>query len=199
MLHNAEQKMGGGRKFCLFGVACCRRHWSALLPESQQLLVEYEQLLDQGLDQPELHRECSSLCHRANEAVGRVASGDTRIAKKLRVAAAKAVCYTVIGCPWGYGYFQELDRGETPHQVSLLRDIFGNPFRPVPFDPAWRTDVVQAIAQEMYEACAFTLLPILADALEDVGCRNADILAHLRGPGGHTRGCWVIDHLLGKS
>jgi hypothetical protein len=41
-------------------------------------------------------------------------------------------------------------------------------------------------------------LAILADALEDAGADNVDLLAHLRGPGPHVRGCWCVDLLLGK-
>jgi hypothetical protein len=41
-------------------------------------------------------------------------------------------------------------------------------------------------------------LAVLADALEEVGCEDEQILAHLRGPGPHSRGCWVVDMLLGK-
>jgi hypothetical protein len=41
-------------------------------------------------------------------------------------------------------------------------------------------------------------LGILADAIEEAGCADAEILAHLRGPGPHTRGCHVLDLLLGK-
>jgi len=41
-------------------------------------------------------------------------------------------------------------------------------------------------------------LPVLADALEEAGCTDQTILDHLRGPGPHGRGCWVIDLLLGK-
>jgi hypothetical protein len=40
---------------------------------------------------------------------------------------------------------------------------------------------------------------VLADALEDAGCTNSDILYHLRCPGPHVRGCWALDLLLGKS
>ena len=54
------------------------------------------------------------------------------------------------------------------------------------------------LAQGIYEERAFDRLPILADALEDAGCDNADILSHCRGPGPHARGCWVVDLLLGK-
>ena len=46
---------------------------------------------------------------------------------------------------------------------------------------------------------AFERLPILADALEDAGCSNADILNHLRSDGPHMRGCWPVDLILGKS
>ena len=37
------------------------------------------------------------------------------------------------------------------------------------------------------------------EALENAGCDQADLLAHLRGPGPHVRGCWAVDLLLGKA
>jgi hypothetical protein len=83
-------------------------------------------------------------------------------------------------------------------QANLLRDIFGDPFRPVAFDPAWRSEAAVALARAAYEAGNFTLLPILADALEEAGCDHPDVLAHCRGPGPHVRGCWVVDGVLGK-
>jgi hypothetical protein len=82
---------------------------------------------------------------------------------------------------------------------NLLRDIFGNPFRPVTFDPAWRTADTSGIAARMYESRDFSAMPILADALEEAGCTNPDILLHAREPGVHVRGCWVVDLVLGKS
>ena len=87
---------------------------------------------------------------------------------------------------------------EARTQVGLLRCIFGNPFRPVAVDPAWRTTTVVQLAQGVYNDRAFDWLAILADALEEAGCTNADILGHLRGPGPHVRGCWVVDLVLGK-
>ncbi|HEY7425078.1 MAG TPA: hypothetical protein VH682_12680 [Gemmataceae bacterium] len=51
----------------------------------------------------------------------------------------------------------------------------------------------------MYDSRDFTGLPILADALEEAGCTNQDILDHCRSGGEHVRGCWVVDALLGKS
>jgi hypothetical protein len=44
-----------------------------------------------------------------------------------------------------------------------------------------------------------TGLAVLADALEEGGCSNAEILSHLRGPGPHVRGCWAVDAILGKT
>jgi hypothetical protein len=83
--------------------------------------------------------------------------------------------------------------------AGLLRDIFGNPFRPVAFDPAWRTPDVVALATEIHERQSFDRMPSLADALEGSGCRDADVLSHCRIPSGHVRGYWVIDAILGMA
>ncbi|VTR91873.1 Uncharacterized protein (Fragment) OS=uncultured bacterium PE=4 SV=1 [Gemmata massiliana] len=82
--------------------------------------------------------------------------------------------------------------------VAVLRDIFGNPFRPVTFSPSWRTSTAVTLAAQMYESRDFSAMPILADALQDAGCDSADVLDHCRGPGPHVRGCWVVDLVLGK-
>lgn len=82
---------------------------------------------------------------------------------------------------------------------KMFRDVFVNPFRPVPFNAAWTTQTVSNLAQTIYEEHAFDRLPILADALEEGGCTDADFLAHCRGDGIHVRGCWVVDLILGKS
>ena len=85
--------------------------------------------------------------------------------------------------------------------AALLREIFGNPFRMPSVNAswlAWNDGTIPKIAQAIYDERAFDRLPILADALEDAGCDNADILNHCRQPGEHVRGCWVVDLLLGK-
>jgi hypothetical protein len=87
-------------------------------------------------------------------------------------------------------------------QCDLLRDVLGNPFRLARINQAcltWNDGTIPKLAQGIYDDRAFDRLPILADALEDAGCDNADILAHCRGPGPHVRGCWVVDLILGKS
>jgi len=87
---------------------------------------------------------------------------------------------------------------EAPLLAGILRDVAGNPFRPATINPIWQTGNATALAQSIYEDRAFDRLPILADALEDAGCTNADVLNHCRGGGEHVRGCWVVDLVLGK-
>ena len=87
-------------------------------------------------------------------------------------------------------------------QSKLLRDIFG-PFAEKPIiEPSWLSwgdGAVKKIAQKIYDDRTFNdEMPILADALEDAGCANKEILGHCRGPGPHVRGCWVLDLLLQK-
>lgn len=81
----------------------------------------------------------------------------------------------------------------------LLHDIFGPlPFHDITCDPAWLTDTVRTLACGIYEQKAFERMPILADALQDAGCENEDILNHCRDTAcEHVRGCWVLDLLLG--
>jgi biotin carboxyl carrier protein len=82
---------------------------------------------------------------------------------------------------------------------GLVREVFGNPFHPVTVDPAWLTSDVLALASQIYGSCDFSAMPILADALQDAGCDNDDILNHCRDPKQtHIRGCWVVDLVLGK-
>ncbi len=104
----------------------------------------------------------------------------------------KAVKYSA--SIWGWGTSAHVP---LPH-FDLLRDIFGNPFRPITFAPDWRTDTAVALARGMYESRDFGAMPILADALQDAGCDNEDVLNHCRGGGPHVRGCWVVDLVLGK-
>ena len=87
-------------------------------------------------------------------------------------------------------------------QCRAVRDIYPNPFRQPPrLDAsclAWNSGTVSKLATAIYDERAFGRMPILADALEDAGCADADILGHCRGGGEHVRGCWVVDLLLGK-
>lgn len=96
------------------------------------------------------------------------------------------------------------------YQEAILRDVFGPlPSGEIRLAPAWLTwndGTIRKLAQAVY---AERLLPegqldkarlaILADALEEAGCTDPDLLGHLRGPGPHVRGCWAVDLLHGKA
>ena len=83
------------------------------------------------------------------------------------------------------------------HDVRLVREVYGNPYRRVPFEPEWRTDTVLSLARDMYDRREFSAMPILADALQDAGCNSPDILDHCRDANQlHARGCWVLDLVL---
>jgi hypothetical protein len=72
-------------------------------------------------------------------------------------------------------------------------------YQPQIIDSSWLTTTVVSLAQQMYESRDFSLMPILADALQDAGCENTAILDHCRDPKGvHVRGCFVVDLVLGK-
>jgi hypothetical protein len=84
-----------------------------------------------------------------------------------------------------------------------LRDLVGNPFRPLPpLDPAvlaHNGGAARRLAESIYTARRFEDLPILADLLEEAGLTDAALLGHLRGPGPHALGCHALDAELGKS
>lgn len=85
--------------------------------------------------------------------------------------------------------------------AGFLRDIFGDPAHPLVIDPAclfWNDGTVPKLAQAIYDSNDFTDLPILADALEESGCGDENILRHCRQAGEHVRGCFVVDLCLGK-
>jgi hypothetical protein len=104
-----------------------------------------------------------------------------------------------------YGDDPDAEQLERITQARLLRDIFGNPFRPVQVKRSWLTSTVQNLAAVAYEERNLpsgeldaARVAVLADALEDAGCTDGQVLDHLRGPGPHVRGCWAIDLVLAR-
>jgi len=84
-------------------------------------------------------------------------------------------------------------------QCDLLRDLFGNPFKPVQVPGKWlRTTGQQAVevARVIYDDRTFDELGILADALADADCPCEELIRHCRQTAPHGRGCWVVDLLL---
>jgi hypothetical protein len=204
----------GRRKLRLFACACCRQVWDLIQDEDARRLVELaEGWADGTLDQGELDRtrgaaeaayQRASLASRgcgsmelprrlaaALQAVLNIVKPECRESARVGSGLARCAVGGMSGNPvW--------DAHEAA-QLAVLRDIFGNPFRPVVADPSWLTSTVVSLAEGIYADRAFDRLPILADALQDAGCDGAEVLDHCRGLGPHVRGCWVIDLLLGKS
>jgi hypothetical protein len=116
----------------------------------------------------------------------------------MAVHGKTATYFVAAGCQTAAGYLAT-GEWEERRQVALVHEIFGNPFRPVALDPLWLTTDVLALARGIYDERAFDRMPILADALQDAGCDNDDVLRHCRdAKQTHVRGCWALDLLLNK-
>lgn len=115
------------------------------------------------------------------------------------------LCYIAAGMAAGAASTKGISRKESRRQrehrqqASLLREIFGDPFRPVVINSAWLTPGVIELAQTIYDEQAFERMHELADTLEKADCDNADLLNHCRSGGEHVRGCWIVDLVLGKA
>jgi hypothetical protein len=193
------------RKSRLFACACCRRIWNQLSDPALSTAVEVsERFADQDVGLPQL-QAAARKAHRVEEVRRRAARNGTEseLCGYSAAAAASAVALKgielVLGAARSAWNVMLVTGLEHRVQADLVRDIFGNPFRPVAFAPEWRTDTAVTLARQMYEAREFSAMPILADALQDAGCEDASILEHCRGPGPHVRGCWVVDLVLGKA
>jgi hypothetical protein len=199
LLQFLEKKVSD-RKFRLFGVACCHRIWHLLTDErSRECVAVAECYADGKASRSEV------------EAVSRNAIGVTSHCLGRTAAAGEAAAGVTFGED-GYGgayhasfvaydafYAVGQDTAEYLAQCRLLREVVGNPFRPLAVKSSWLTSDVIALADGIYKERAFDRMPILADALQDAGCGNAEVLDHCRGPGPHVRGCHVLDLILGKS
>jgi hypothetical protein len=197
------------RQMRLFAVACCRRVWHFIADERARRAVEVAELYADDLATEEAIEE-------AQKATASVRQRGGIAAKWAAVAWAPTGARMVVDAaghtaafPPGRDYDPLKRQAESDEQCKLLRDIFGDPFRSVTITPAvlaWNDAIIIRLAQATYEERhlpAGTLdngrLAVLADALEEAGCTDADILDHLRGPGPHVRGCWAVDLCLGKS
>jgi hypothetical protein len=190
------------RKHRLFCVACCRR--VAAHRHDCDALVVAERYADGG--------ERGETLAQARQRIGSAGGaplglGQTAEAVCVAHAVAEACAPDALLRPglvldWLVDCFHPCSVDFVQRCVGqrrLLRDIFGNPFRPVAFNPDWRTDTAMTLARGMYESRDFSAMPILADTLQDAGCDNDDILNHCRDEKQvHVRGCWVVDLVLGK-
>ena len=183
----------GPRRGRLFGVACCRLLGCWPYPEVTQALDAAEAFADTGKSRAALRRGRQAVDAARGAVVGTHAFWQLFV---VQVVASENATHGILPGRDGWPTFAGTVGEELRRMYPLFADI-----APVgrDFDPAWRTAAVLAIAAACYAARAFDRLPVLADALEDAGCDAPELLAHLRGPGPHARGCWVLDVVLGKA
>lgn len=191
------------RKQRLFALGCCQRVASKLTHRlSQQALVLMERCAEGLSSDEDLRGIIRGLTDEYN---ARLSSAE-RDWNAVDSADLDAAYSLVIGTfPIGAAYNAlrtAADQAkERVAQRHLIHCVFGNPFHPVTIDSSWLTwndGTVPKLAQTIYDERAFENLPILADALEDAGCTNKDILDHCRAIGPHARGCWVVDLILAR-
>ncbi len=201
----------------LFAVACCRRWLTEMHEAESRRAVEVAECYADGLA---ARAELEAAYRAAQEAAVRhlapcLAASDSdagplwyvwHLAHAAQLACAPSKMENAADeLLKGVNSLRDVKQvdQEKMAQCAHIRDIFGNPFRPPPpvdsFWLSWNDGIVPKLAQAIYDDRAFDRLPILADALEEAGCTNADILNHCRQPGEHVRGCWVVDLILGKS
>ena len=174
---------GTRRRTVLFVAACYRQTWGVRPSKAQRSLLAGMEAYAAGtltrsqfLALPAPSGRAANLQRR----VGTAAFGPTdagREAEHLRAGTPAAAA----------------------RQAAFARDIFGNPNRHTAIEPAWRTSTVLALAKAIDATGSFADMPILADSLQDAGCEEAHVLDHCRGAHAHTRGCWVIDAILGRA
>jgi hypothetical protein len=192
------------RKSRLFAVACCRRLGGLVTNSGWVAINAAERFADGLIDRNELNVAWAAVGFPKKEpralaaAAVRWASCSSLEYDGTRDAAAFAIHALAIESE----PTNQTPETENSTQCKLLRDLVGDLFRPVAVYSAWLTwnnATIPAIAQRIYDERTFHDLPFLADALEDAGCTDADILAHCRSGGEHVRGCWVVDLILGKA
>jgi hypothetical protein len=192
------------RKYRLIGCACCRLIWDDLASDEQRRAVETAERYAEGeADTEQLRRAwqqsappgCTTASQYEHEPLlGAVAQVVARTAEVRRRQWASA----------SGPARDEIARraAEDPRRLcDAIRDVAGNPFRPVSIDPHWldaNGGQVRAVARGIAEEGRFADLPVLADALEDAGCSDEQVLSHARQPA-HYRGCWLLDAIVGKS
>jgi hypothetical protein len=206
-----HRRKPGRRKFRLLACAALRRAWHLLSDRRGRFWVNYAELMADGataLPKPpavptkELLFIPGNPGSYADHAGSNAASPNmlsvASVVPQLEVALSLEA--TIAG--------RSRPPGDYIQGAGLLREIFGNPFRPVVVGRAWRAwnrGVVQTLAQAAYDERALpegildpARLAVLADALEEAGCTEERLLDHLRGLGLHVRGCWAVDLLVGK-
>jgi hypothetical protein len=212
--------VASGRKLRLFAAACARRCWEVMTyyPEDAARCVETaEDFADAlcSLDDLEAARAPDTILFEyhirnfpvawdaslyASAVAGTAADPNAEKAADGACWVAQfALAPDTEMAPDGYAR----EGAEHHAQAALLRCLVGNPFRQAASCPSPCSPLVSSLAQAAYDhrhlpsgSLDNARLSVLADALEEAGCTDQEILDHLRTAGPHLRGCWPLDRLL---
>jgi hypothetical protein len=195
---NVARTRAGRRKLRLAGCGCCRVFWQLFRTKRNRAAIELAERYADGLVRKPDALAASRAARWGEWVWSRADRRATRAARAVLESAiwtaARAGEFLLSpaldsrrGCP-----VEEARR----RAANVFRDLFGNPFRPPRLEAAWRTRLAVDLARGIYDDRAPDRLPILADALEEAGCDDMQLLEHCRGDAVHVRGCWVVDWIL---
>jgi hypothetical protein len=189
------------RKLRLFAAACCRRAWHLLDADARAAVETSERFADGLAGAAELMAAIwanrSSRDLKLWAAVDHATVGGWRPAVELLSGLGGHLAGSA--APADTAALARERAAEERAQADLLRCVFGpRPPGCRAAEASWRTTTVLEVARCAYEARDFGGLLVLADALEEAGCDDQEFLGHLRRGGPHSRGCFVLDALLGK-
>ncbi|MFO0926533.1 MAG: hypothetical protein U0736_05770 [Gemmataceae bacterium] len=206
------------RKLRLFACACVRRGWSLLRYRAPRRAVEVaERFADGRATTAELataYAEAEMAAGTAPEfeqyayqaaaatAAEEASAAAAQAREAMRQQAVGSAAYELAPGEDEAATVRLASAAEGRAQCELLRELFGNPFRPSVVQPAWLAvadGAAGVVLRLIDDEERFAELPYLADALEDAGCTDEPLLRHLRQPTGHVRGCWAVDALLGRT
>jgi hypothetical protein len=210
------------RTLRLFACACCRRIWHLLTDQRSRKAVEVAESLavDQATGEEVESAGIAAQHVLEGKGLGTSAEGaawaashslgfDNSETVRSRGIQFWHTEYGVLvidaavqaAAPTAPEFASVKQRAEYSAIYRLLMDFGDTRRRQIPIAPSWLSwnhGTVLRLAEAIYGARDFASLPVLADALEEAGCNDPDILGHCRQSGEHFRGCWVVDLVLGK-
>jgi hypothetical protein len=220
LLLRFHERQLSARKLRLFACACTRRVWPLLMRESaRNAVLTAERYADGEVGRGELQ----SAKVAVRKALGATPLGtpwEEALMAALQATTEEIGSYSAATCARSAAvaldaaWRQQFARAdlapdkermhlgapdECAWQCQILRDLV--PYHAAALDPAWllwEGGQVLSLARTVYEERRWQDLPVLADALEEAGCRDEQILEHCRGPGPHVRGCWLVDQIIAR-
>ncbi len=202
------------RRARLFICGCFRQLWDYIDdPRSRGAVEMGERLADDTIDMETIYAAMDRTDDSYHEALSREVA-PLPPAQLARLELRSLVCFCLYPEPWKRirELEQDLNRlseieptitslcGATARS-AIVRDLYGNPFSQVVPDSTWldwNGAALCKMARTIHDEYRFEDLPVLADALEDAGCTESELLDHCRSAQPHVRGCWAVDLLLGK-